>query len=242
MRSVVAFLQARMGSTRLPGKALLRIQGQSLLERAIRRLRCAQVVDEVAVLTTILSEDDAIVDEARRLGALVHRGSVNDVLGRFQEASEKFSPDIIIRATGDNPLIDIGSIDRIVYALRSGNLEWVMESDLPYGAATEAITSETLAAVHLKATDPSHREHVTLYIKDHREEFRTAILAPPESLRYPQLRITIDTPEDFAFMEALIQKLPDGSTPFPLEEYLDLATGMSRIQSAGNVCLNTKSG
>jgi spore coat polysaccharide biosynthesis protein SpsF len=218
---VMAFLQARMGSKRLPGKALMRIQGQTILERAVRRLRASPVVDEVVALTTTSREDDVIVQEAERLGVMVHRGSELDVLERFQEASERFSPDIIIRATGDNPLIDIDSVERIVNELLSNSLDWCMEIGLPYGAATEAITAGALAIVHLRAHEPQDREHVTLYIKEHPEEFRIALLNPPEALRHPNVRLTVDTPEDFQFVDGLIGKITEHINPVPLTEYID---------------------
>jgi spore coat polysaccharide biosynthesis protein SpsF len=220
---VMAFLQARMGSKRLPGKALMRIQGQSILERAVRRLRASPVVDEVVVLTTITREDDVIAQETEKLGAMVYRGSELDVLQRFQEASERFSPDIIIRATGDNPLIDIDSVERIVHALLANNLDWCIEMGLPYGAATEAITAGALALVNRCAHELQDREHVTLYIKKHPEEFHIALLDPPEALRHPSLRLTVDTPEDFQFVDRLIGSITEPVNPVPLMEYIALA-------------------
>ena len=226
---VVAFLQARMGSTRLPGKVLMTIQGQSILERAIRRLQAAPIVDAVAVLTTCLSEDDVIVEESHRLGTWVHRGPVQDVLTRFYEASQKFHPDIVIRATADNPLIEIDSIERIIDRLCSDNSDLCMENELPYGTATEAIHGESstradaITRVHLRAKENHHREHVTLYMKDHPEEFTLSLIAPPNSLRYPQIRLTVDTPADFAFMNQLIRQLPERGGPLPLSDYLPLA-------------------
>jgi spore coat polysaccharide biosynthesis protein SpsF len=226
--SVLAFLQARMGSTRLPGKVLLRIRGQTVLERAVRRLREARCVDEVVVLTTTRDEDDDVVQEAFRLGAWVHRGPEFDVLKRFQQASERFHPEIIIRATADNPLIDIGSTDRIVRALCSSNLEYCMEEQLPVGAATEAVTAAALERVDRIATDPADREHVTLYIKRHSDEFHMALLAPPDVLHHPDLRITIDTPEDFLFVTELIELIPEKSRPVPLEKYMRSARTLLR--------------
>jgi len=219
-KSVVAFLQARMGSSRLPGKVLMPIQGQSILERAIRRLRAASIIDEVAVLTTRLDEDDVIVEESRRLDARVYRGPELDVLARFYEASQELHPDIIIRATADNPLIEIGSIHRIVKALSFGNLDLCMERDLPYGTATEAFTIEALEKANQLAQEASHREHVTLYIKEHPEIFNASFPVAPDPLRRPHIRLTVDTPEDFAFMDRLIGRLPEGENPLPLSEYL----------------------
>ena len=219
----MAFLQARMGSTRLPGKVLMNIHGQSILERAIRRLRAAPIVDRVVVLTTCLSQDDAVVEETQKLGTEIYRGPVDDVLTRFYEATAKFRPAVIIRATADNPLIEIGSVERIVDAIDWGGFDFCMEKDLSYGAATEAFTAEALTRAHKNARDHRHREHVTLYIKEHPEEFRISYLTPPESLKYPGIRLTVDTPEDFAFMEELIGKIPQKENPIPLSEFLKLA-------------------
>lgn len=222
---VLVFLQARMGSTRLPGKVLMAIHGQSILERAIRRLRASSVVDAVAVLTTHRQEDDAIVEECTRLGAWVYRGPDADVLARFYEAAQVFRPDIVIRATADNPLIDIGSLARIVAALRAGGLDLCMEKDLPYGAATEAMTAEALARVHARASEAHHREHVTLYMKEHPEEFALGFPLSPAEIRYPQIRVTVDTPEDFAFVEELVGRVSEAAGPLPLQQYLPAALG-----------------
>jgi spore coat polysaccharide biosynthesis protein SpsF len=221
--TVLAFLQARMGSTRLPGKVLMGIHGQTILERAIRRLRAARVIDGVVVLTTCLDEDDAVVEESRKLGVHVHRGPAQDVLGRFHEAAERFQPDVIVRATADNPLIEIGSIERTVDALYWECLDLCMECELPYGTATEAVSAKALSKAHLRASEAHHREHVTLFIKDRPEEFRVSYLIPPECLRHPQLRLTVDTPEDFVFMHYLIGSLPEKQNPVTLEEVLPLA-------------------
>ncbi len=231
MGPTLAFLQARMGSTRLPGKVLLRIRGQSILERSIRRLKEAESIKQVVVLTTILEEDDQVVEEALRLGSWIHRGPELDVLRRFQQASDRYGPGIIIRATGDNPLIDIGSVDRIVRALRGSDLEYCMEKGLPIGAATEAIKAEALARVNRLAVEPAQREHVTLYVKQHPEQFRLAFLSPPDCLHRPAMRITVDTPDDFMAMEGLIESLPESVRPLPLRAYLELAPGHARTQS-----------
>jgi spore coat polysaccharide biosynthesis protein SpsF len=220
---VIAFLQARMGSHRLPGKVLMCIKGQSILERAIRRLQAAQVVNEVVVLTTYQKEDDAIVEECSRLGVSVFRGAEEDVLLRFYDASKTFHPEIIIRATADNPLIDIGSIDRIVAAMRSNELDLCMEQDLPCGAATEAVTAKTLEKIHALASDPRHREHVTLYLWENQSPFKVSHLNPPDSVRYPKIRITVDTLEDFQYVEQLVGRVVEKEAPLPLCEYLTIA-------------------
>lgn len=219
-----------MGSTRLPGKVLLRIQGKTLLEHAVWRLRAARTLADVMILTTTLEEDNQIAAEAGRLGTPIHRGPELDVLRRYQQASERFGPGIIVRATADNPLIDIGSADRIVRALNSGNFDYCMESGLPLGAAVEAITAGALLRSDQDAREDRHREHVTLYAKEHPERFRLAFLEPPDILRHPGLRLTVDTPEDFVLMEELIQALPKSTRPHPLERYLDAAARIAQAR------------
>ena len=216
---VMAFLQVRMGSKRLPGKALMKIHGRSIFERAISRLRASPAVDAVVALTTRRGEDDAITAECERLGVPFYRGPEDDVLARFFEASEVFRPEIVIRATADNPLIEIGSIERIVAALRSFGLDYCMEKDLPYGAATEAMTAAALARTHAAASDPEHREHVTIYIKEHPGNFRILLLDPPATVRRPDIRVTVDTREDFAAIERLIGCFPETDRPRPLQDY-----------------------
>jgi spore coat polysaccharide biosynthesis protein SpsF len=226
MSGTLAFLQARMGSARLPGKVLMRIQGQSILERAIRRLRAARLLDGVVVLTTMLPQDDVIEQEGRSAGADVFRGPELDVLHRFQEASDRFAPDLVIRATADNPLIDIGSVDRIVSALKHRKLDWCMETGLPVGAATEVMTAGALRRVDSSATEQRHREHVTLYIKENPLEFRTALLEAPGAVRRPEISLTVDTPEDFEFVNQMICRFPDERFhPISLEAYLRRAFG-----------------
>ena len=222
MGLTLAFLQARMGSTRLPGKVLMKMAGKSILFRAIERLQAARVLDGVVVLTTTLKEDNRVVDEALGAGADIYRGPTWDVLRRFQEASERFAPEVVVRATADNPLIDIGSVNRTVEALRRGKLDWCMEGDLPLGAATEAVSAVALEKVDRKATAEPHREHVTLYIKEHPEEFQTAILQPPEELRRPDVRLTVDTRTDFDRVGGLVQRMPEGRKPIELAKYLGM--------------------
>ncbi len=220
-----------MGSSRLPGKVLLKIGGRTILERVIRRLRAASTIDEVVVLTTTLDEDDAIALESERLEAPVHRGPVLDVLKRFQQASRRLRPEVVIRATADNPLIDIGSVDRIVRAIRASDLDFCMENSLPVGAATEAITAGALARSDAESRDAAHREHVTLYVKENLAQFRVAFLSPPDALCRPDLRITVDTPEDFLFVEDLILALPEDGLPLPLEHYLRVAEALMRART-----------
>jgi spore coat polysaccharide biosynthesis protein SpsF len=222
MTRTLGFLQARMGSTRLPGKVLMCIQGKSILERAVERLRAAKLLHGVVVLTTKKDEDEPVAREASRLGAEVYRGPDLDVLTRFREAADIFHADVIVRATADNPLIDIGSVDRILQLLNDEKLDYCMERNLPTGAATEAVTYAALQTADRLGNLPHHREHVTIYIKEHPGDFRIALPDPPVELRRPDLRITVDTVCDFTSVDRLICMIPEEPAPVPLERYLRL--------------------
>ena len=224
----MAFLQARMGSSRLPGKVLMPLSGKTILARAVERLQASDAIDEVIVLTTQQPADDAVENEARRIGVRVFRGAEFDVLDRYQKASDEFRPEIIIRATSDNPLIDIGSAARIVDALRSMRLDYCIENELPYGAAVEAITADALRKSHREAVEPRHREHVTLHVKETPDAYKLHFLTCPQPLRFPHLRVTVDTPEDFAFMSRLIESIPEGEMPTPLDQFISLGLQLMR--------------
>src|SRR5262245_33236816 len=136
-------LQARYNSTRLPGKALEVVGGRTILEHCLRRLIKAGVA-HVVLATTWEREDDVLVAIARRVGALVYRGDSADVLGRFADAARFFELDPVLRATGDNPAVDVQAPGRVLAALRVTEADYVQEEGLPYGAAVEGMTAEAL--------------------------------------------------------------------------------------------------
>ena len=198
-------LQARMASTRLPGKALELIQERPLLEHCLHRLAAAGV-GRVVLATTTLEEDTVLCDLATRLGVAVFRGSDADVLGRMAGAAEAFDLDPIVRATGDNPAVDIDAAGRALDALNGLHADYVCEDGLPYGAAVEAVTREALMRAAREARDPDDREHVTTWVKRRADLWNLAFPAPPMPLRRPGLRVTVDTPADLAFVRSLFAR------------------------------------
>jgi spore coat polysaccharide biosynthesis protein SpsF len=198
-------LQARMASTRLPGKSLEHIAGRPLLEHCLRRLMAGGVA-RVVLATTSLEEDSVLCDLATRLGVAVYRGSDVDVLDRMGKAAEAFDLDPVVRATGDNPAVDVDAPRRALAALRSLRVDYVCENQLPYGAAVEALTREALMRAAREAHDPDDREHVTTWVKRRADLWNLAYPAPPEALRHPELRVTVDTPADLAHMRALFAR------------------------------------
>jgi len=204
MRSGI-ILQARMGSSRLPGKALATIGGRTILDHCLRRLLFAGVAP-VVLATTDRAEDDALESVARGVGALVFRGETDDVLARFVAAAGAFGFDIVVRATGDNPGTDIQAPGRLIAALRNGAADYVYEDGLPYGAAVEAVTRTALLRASNEATQLSDLEHVTTYVRRHTRRFRVLQIQAPAPLRRPDVRLTVDTADDLEHVRALFER------------------------------------
>jgi spore coat polysaccharide biosynthesis protein SpsF len=207
---IVAVIQARMGSTRLPGKVLKPIAGQPLLWHIVHRLRRSQFIEQIAIATSTNPRDDAIVAFGREHGVPVVRGPEDDVLARFARAAELLDADVIVRVSSDAPFVDAGFIDHLLASLLEQNGDYVL---LEEGAITghegvDPFTRRALDKLMMDAhSDPVAREHVTGYFKLHPDFVRIA-RAPA----YPQLahaggRLTIDTPDDLAFVETLHERL-----------------------------------
>jgi spore coat polysaccharide biosynthesis protein SpsF len=220
----VVIIQARIGSTRLPRKVLLHIGGQSVLSRVVNRVRCARQVDEVAIATTDLPEDDAIVAEARRCCAAVYRGSQSDVLDRYLQTAVHCSADVIVRITSDCPLIDPRLIDQLLMKFETADapldyMSNVHPRSFPHGLDAEVFTIEALKIAHREAQQPHEREHVTPYFYQHPERFRLGNLC--QDIDQSRLRWTLDEPDDQRFFEALFQHF-DASEPVTTEQVIEL--------------------
>jgi spore coat polysaccharide biosynthesis protein SpsF len=206
-QDALVILQARMGSSRLPGKVLASIGGRTVLAQCIERLTAARV-GEVVVATTTRPEDEAVVAEARAAGAEVMRGPVDDVLGRFVAASAGWTGPYVVRATADNPLVDIDGAARLLRLLDAG-ADYAMEEGLPVGAAVEAMRIETLREAAALASEPYDREHVTPFIRQAGDRFAVRAVPAPLELRRPSLRLTIDTRQDLQFVRSLVDQADD---------------------------------
>ena len=206
MRSGVGIvLQARRRSTRLPGKALELIGRYSLLEHCLRRLVAAGVAP-VVLATTAREEDDPLAELARGCGAHAFRGCEHDVLGRYVAAAAHFGFTTVVRATGDNPAVDVQGAGRVIALLESTDGDYAVESDLPYGAAVEAIDVAALGRAAALATEPADREHVRTYLTSHPGQFRLVVAPAPAPLRRPDLRLTVDTRSDLDYVRLLFAR------------------------------------
>jgi spore coat polysaccharide biosynthesis protein SpsF len=229
--NAIVVLQARMASTRLPGKVMATLGAHTLLAHCVRRLQAAEA-GPVVVATTMGAEDDVVVAEAQRLQCTVVRGSTDDVLGRFVTASVAVPSRWVVRATADNPAVDIDSAPRLLHALEEGGADYGVEQGHPYGGAVEVIAASALRRVAELATDAYDREHVTPYVRNHAEAFRIVMPEVPLGVRRPDLRLTVDTAEDLDVMRRILHQAGEGSSPAPLQTIIAAADVVARRRTA----------
>jgi len=204
---IAAIIQARMGSTRLPGKVLMNIGDETILARVVRRLSRSKLIDEILVATTTSRPDDAIVEECERLRVRWFRGSEYDVLDRYCRAAEAASVDIIVRITADCPLIDCALVDQVLRAFFERNADFacnVLPRTYPRGLDTEVFTRDALAKVVDQADQPYQREHVTPVFYERRDVFRFATVTAERD--YSHYRWTVDTSEDLEFVRSIYSR------------------------------------
>ncbi len=223
---VIAIVQARLGSTRLPGKALLPLAGRPMLEHVLARAAAVPGVDAIVLATTVDPQDDALADFARSAGVPCVRGSVEDVLDRFHAALRAHPAAAVVRVTGDCPLLDPAVSGLVVaeYLRRAGEVDYasnVHPPTYPDGLDTEVFSAAALEAAWREARRGSDREHVTPYLWQHPERFRLANVAHAENLS--ALRWTVDDARDLDFARAVCGALaPEGARLFGMQEVLDL--------------------
>ena len=204
----VAIVQARMGSTRLPGKVLAPLAGRSMLAQLVSRLHRCRTLDHIVIATTDHHSDNAIEDEAKTLATQCVRGSQHDVLARYATAADAADADVIVRITADCPLIDPAVVDRIVSKLIAGNYDYasnVLTRTFPLGLDCEAFHADVLSRLHRMAQSAAAREHVTVYIRECPELFHVATIV--DDTNNSDLRWTVDTPADLALATRLYDEL-----------------------------------
>lgn len=210
----IVVLQARMASKRLPGKILKKLQGIPMLAHSIKRLKKIDAT-ELVVATSEYSRDDKVAELAESEGALCFRGSEEDVLDRFYNAAKNLRASIVIRATGDNPLVDPLEAGRVLNAMISGSYDYVAgfnevdDRKLPVGVGVEAMTFNALERAWNNGTRPEHREHINNYFIDNQDTFKCHDLKCLPEHSCPELSLTVDTPDDFTFIQNIGKGLGD---------------------------------
>lgn len=225
MKTLVV-VQARTGSSRLPGKVLMPLGGAPLLARMLERVIAATTRFDVLLATTTDASDDAVVAIGRRAGVGVFRGHPTDLLDRHVMAARAARADWVVKIPSDCPLIDPRVIDRVL-AARAADVDFVSNlhpATYPDGNDVEAMTMDALEIAHREATRPLEREHTTPFLWERPDRFRLRNVAWETGLDYSMShRFTIDYPEDYAFIQAVYDALyVPGRAPFSLDAILDL--------------------
>lgn len=201
---VVAIVQARMGSTRLPGKVLKDLSGKTALARVVERTRLATLLDDVVVATTLQPADDAIIQECEQISIACFRGNEADVLDRYHRAAREFAADAIVRITADCPVIDPELIDTAVRAFLDQKPDYVtngLTSTYPLGLGVEVVSAIALAQAWREAMESYQRAHVTAYIYEHPERFKIVSLSAEAD--YSKYRWTLDTLADYELLRII---------------------------------------
>lgn len=225
---IVATIEARMGSTRLPGKVLKPAVGKPMLELMIERLRRVPSLDGIVIATTVNAADQPIADLARRLGVGCHRGSEEDITARLLGAAEEHAIDVLVETTGDCPLIDPAIVERCIQAYRDSGVDYVsnvLERTYPIGMDTQVFSAAVLADVARRTNDPVEREHGSLFIYRHPELYSLKNVTAPAAFTEPKLRLTLDTPEDYALITGVFAEL------YPADPTFDLAAIMALLDA-----------
>jgi spore coat polysaccharide biosynthesis protein SpsF len=233
----VLIIQARMGSTRLPGKVLQPIAGQSMLARTCRRAARANRIDEAIVATSVHPQDDPVVDECRRLDLPCFRGSEEDVLDRFYRAAEARRADLVVRVTSDCPLIDPELIDDVIEAMLRDRPHYaanVLERTYPRGLDTEATPRDALEQAWREAVEPYERSHVMPYFYQNPQRFRLRSVVGEAN--FSHYRWTVDSPDDLALVRTLYRRM-DCDDAFSWRDVIGLLEREPNLaQINGHVC------
>ena len=222
---IVIIVQARMGSTRLPGKVLKRIAGRPMLDYQMERLRRVRRAQKIVIATTTEAADQPIVDYCRSAGVDCTRGSEADVLSRYFEAAQTYGASVVVRVTSDCPLLEPELVDLAIetFQAQGGAYDYVsnmIEPTWPYGMAVEVFSAAALREAHQEAVDPAEREHVTpfIYWRPQRYLIKSLTMQPNLS----SLRWTVDTPEDFELVSRVLTELAPTQPEFRIPDVLAL--------------------
>lgn len=206
---IAAIVQARMGSSRLPGKVMMKLDGKNpSLFYVIKQLQCCKLLDEIIVATTTKKRDDVIVEYVRKMNIPFFRGKEEDCLDRHYQCAKKFNVDVIVRIPSDKPLIDPRLVDDLIskfdYVKYDYASNW-LSKNVPNGTEVEAITFDALTKVWKEATKPEHKEHVTQYVYSNPDKF--CILPITYDKYRTDLKYVLDTKSDYEFIKQIIGKI-----------------------------------
>lgn len=227
MNKIVGIVEARMSSTRLPGKVMKKILGRPALELLIERLKRAKTLDSIVVATSTQPEDKVIADLAERLGVNSYRGSLNDVLSRVIEATKSVNGDIIVEITGDCPLVDPEIVDKMVNTFLNNDVDYasnILEATYPAGMDVQVFSLRVLEEISKIVKTPEEREHTSwlIYRNPKKTKYKLLNVKGPKELFQPHLRLMLDYPEDFELVSKIYENLYFSKPDFNIYDIIDL--------------------
>jgi spore coat polysaccharide biosynthesis protein SpsF len=217
-----AIIQARMGSSRLPGKVLKTLNGVTVLETVVRRVRQAQLLDDIIVATTSSESDEPIAVLCERLNVKYHRGPENDVMARYYEAAKRFNIGVIVRVTSDCPLVDPFTINQLVERFEKQAYDYILKDNLPVGTTSEIFSYQALENAYLTIQEKYHREHIVTAFTEYPDHYRSYIYDADDEYKYPALRLTLDTQEDYELLVRIFESFDCSNDEIPLIEVIEL--------------------
>tara|TARA_B110000259_G_C13980083_1_gene388270 strand:+ start:678 stop:1439 length:762 start_codon:yes stop_codon:yes gene_type:complete len=226
-KTVVAIIEARMGSSRLPGKVLADINGVPALDRLISRLKLCKYLDDIVIATSLSPKDDDLEIWAQKNNYKCYRGSEDDVLQRVVDASKSVKCDLIVEITGDCILTDYEVIDQSILTFLENDCDVVTNCgtylSYPMGIYTQVFRSKDLEWVAMNIDDPAIREHVSLYFYENTNKYKILNMVAPNSMNYPNWRLQLDYKEDLKLLRLIYKSLqPKYGDAFKLEHICQL--------------------
>ena len=216
MMKIVAVIEARMTSTRLPGKVLMPINEMNSIQHITKRLKTIKNINTICLATTVNESDNVLIDLAKSLKIEVYRGSETDVLTRVLDAAALFSADIIVQITGDCPFVDPTLVDQFLQIFLSNKLDYISNNIIqsyPDGFDIQIFNAEALKRSSLEAHSVAEREHVTMHIRKNPKIFKTLSVIAPKPYRYPNLSVTLDTIEDLEVLRKIASYFGNAGMP-----------------------------
>lgn len=240
---ILAILQARTSSSRMPGKVLKPILGKEMLLRQIERIQYSKIIDKLIVATSINPSDDAIEKMCQDNNIKLYRGDLNNVLDRFCQCARQYNPEHIVRLTGDCPLIDWQVIDQTIKFYKEGKYDYVNNRSkpaFPDGLDVEVFSYSALKSASDNAVLPSEKEHVTLYIRHRKDKFKLGYYYSAKDLSH--MRWTVDKLEDFILIEKIYKNIYKDNPKFLMKDVLQLLNNQpellkinSHIETSGGI-------
>ena len=219
--TVIAIIQARMSSTRLPGKVLLPLVNKPVLAHVVERLSYSRLIEKIVVATSIDSSDDPIADFCYQQNWLCYRGSLEDVLDRYYQTATQFDASAVVRITADCPVIDPVVVDAVITGFLSGNYDlFGLDGEFPDGLDCTVFSLSALKKARLNAKLKSEREHVGPYIENSPHLFQNGSLKIFHGLQHH--RWTLDEPEDYLLLTEIFEQLYSPDSPFLTHDILQL--------------------